>query len=314
MLFRDSNSIMILQSLDWKRSNLINRTVIIIAERRFLKDYCSKIQHIANAFLHKANVETSTLRKTQAKVNKQMDEITKEHQLVVRKLKTMLDDSIKAIRKAFVTHLKSKDVKKAISQWRKEDLPMLASGDTWYEFEANILDPVQATLNRIVYRWEQTSNFFAKRQDALIAVFDDHFNQLECKLRNAQLMIEGRSPTRHDTTMTHESIKVEDLLATVQDFHSVLLAGTSIKYRVPAGIMYQVTLPFFFMRDVFSEMKGTSKAAKNDGREILARYDAASHRKYQVIQRNRCLHKEPLGWSLDEDGRDRTSHTFSSAR
>lgn len=189
-----------------------------------------------------------------------MEEITKEHQLVVRKLKTMLDDSIKAIRKAFVTHLNSKDVKKAISQWKKEDLPMLKSGDTWYEFEDNIFDAVQATLNRIVYRWEQTSNIFAKRQDALISVFDDHFNQLECKLRNAQLMIEGRSPTRHDTAMTHESIKVEDLLATVQDFHSILLADTSIKHRVPAGIMSQVTLPFFFMRDVFSEMKGTSKA------------------------------------------------------
>lgn len=231
-------------------NNIYDALILCSVTRRYLSDYCSKVLHIAESFLHKAKVQAPVLLETQIGVSKQLEGIAEEHNMVIKRLKSCLEDKIKEIRKEFIYHLNSKAVKKAVSEWDKDEKPILDSGDTWYEFEAKTLEAVQGKLAVIVFRWEKEKKIIATAQGALLLVFDEKYGDLESKLKNTQLVIEGQAPTRATTLEAEEALEIDDLLEFTKDFHSLLLANSPTRFTMTSGVS-PIMLPFIFIRDLF---------------------------------------------------------------
>ena len=83
------------------------------------------------------------LHQTQVKASRRLDYIADEHRNAIKRMKELMEENIKDVRRDLATHLNSKAVEEAAACWGHEDLPQLLPTDTWYEFEAKILHAVQ---------------------------------------------------------------------------------------------------------------------------------------------------------------------------
>ena len=93
----------------------------------------------------------------------------------------------------------------------------------------------------------------SRTQAILIEIFEARFSDMQTKLKDAKLIIQGQPSAmpQPSTDTAEDAIEIDELLDFRKGFHTIMKAGMSAREKAASGAISPIMLPFLFIKDLF---------------------------------------------------------------
>lgn len=212
------------------------------------------------SYLASTKLSSKELRARHATAQLRLHRVEKEADVVMKKLTKRVDKSVQRISRKLSEFLRTEDVKKRLSIWSLEELPMVAEHDVWAEVEPEVDAAIERRFTELLQDWDTEHRMFLKVQLELLTAFKEEFLLLETQLSTVEQCLHQKStlgiPQTPQDASSYQgltqnvSAAQEGHLDFSLDFLQKLALGISTPVLLPVAIGLIIGAPIFFLWDL----------------------------------------------------------------